>query len=208
MTLKWDQDSVDRIDFVGHSTQAIVEKWDEDQVSFAKRKLGWSSLHPDLSAVNLRRIILPYEVRMDNTPNLTTSGGLARLTSSLTGATPVVFSDTTTTVLGVGSSSTAEAVANTDLTAALWWQKADTGSPSRVTTTVANDSIQVVATFASANANGAWNEWGLGLVTTAVSAATLATAGTGGLLFNHKTATLGTKVSGSTWAFTVKLTWS
>lgn len=209
MTQLWKPGFEKRIDVAGHSTYACVEKWDPDQVAYVKRmvELDFGSGPHEPLRHELIRYCEPGEVLVDNTPNLTTTGGRGRLTSSLTGAAPVVFSGVGTTVLGVGSSATTELPADTNLTAALWWQVADS-TPTITTTTVTNDTIQVVATFASANGNGAWNEWGLGLVTTAVSAATLATAGTGGLMFNHKVASLGTKSSGASWAFTVKLTWS
>lgn len=207
MTQLWKPGFEKRIDVAGHSTYACVEKWDADQVAWIKRQMDWSPSEAEPTRALLKQFCEPSEVLVDNTPNLTTTVGLGRLTSSLTGAAPVVFSGVGTTVLGVGSSATAATVADTDLTTGLYYQVADS-TPTVTTTTVTNDTVQVVATFASANGNGAWNEWGLVLVTTAVSASTKAGTGTSPILFNHKIASLGTKSSGASWAFTVKLTWS
>jgi hypothetical protein len=200
---EWKPGFAKRVDLAEHSTFACVEKWHEDQVKWVENKTGIINPKRDVLIANVE----PYEVRVDDTPNLTTTLGLGRLTSSLTGGAPVVFSGTSTTCLGVGSGSTAAAAADTDLQTPLYYEVADS-TPTITTTTVTNDTIQVVATFASANGNGAWNEWGLVLVTTAVSATTKAGTGTSPILFNHKIASLGTKASGASWAFTVKLTWS
>lgn len=193
-----------RLDIAGHSTLAMVEKWNDDQTKFLIRNSG--ILAPKRKDF-LEAKMVPDEVIIDDTPNLTTTAGLGRLTSSLTGGAPVVFSGTATTCLGVGSNNTAASAGDTDLGTPVWYQVADT-APSRQTVTVSNDSIQVVATFGSSDGNDDWNEWGLVLVTTATSASTLNGTGTSPILYNHKIASLGTKGSGSSWAFTVKLTWN
>lgn len=192
------------MDVINHSTFSRLEKWDQDKVEWVSRKSG--ILTPKRNT--LARWTVPDEIIEDSTSNLTTTNGLGRITNLLIGSGSVAFSNANTTCLGVGSSVTAATAADTDLNTPLYYQEADS-SPTRVTTNVSNDTIQVVATFASANGNGAWNEWGLILVTTATSATTLAGTGTSPIFFNHHTGTAyGTKASGASWAFTVKLTWS
>jgi hypothetical protein len=63
--------------------------------------------------------------------------------------------------------------------------------------------ITFKSTFASADGNYAWNEWGIDIGTpTVTSSATVAAC-----LLNHKTsAALGTKTAGSSWAFTATIT--
>jgi hypothetical protein len=195
------------IDHAGHSTLVRVEKWAPDQVRHVRRTLDLPAAC-DPTLAQLRAVLAPAEVVEDDTPNLTTTGGLGRLTSFLVGTAGLVgFSAATTTAVAVGSSSTAAAPADTDMGTPLYYNPADS-TPTRTATTVANDTIQVVSTFGSAVANGVWAEWGLVLVTGATASTTLAGTGTSPLLFNHKIAALGTKASGSTWAFTAKLTWS
>lgn len=194
-----------RLEAVGHETWVQVEKWDADQVTWVRNRSG--VVEP--RAATLRAFVPPSDIVVDDTPNLTTTNGLGRLTSSLTGAAPVVFSAATTTCIGVGDSATAALPADADLNAATnkYYTVAD-ATPTRQTVTVTNDTIQVVATFISTVGNFVWNEWGLVLVTSAVSATTLAGTGTSPILFNHKVAALGTKASGASWAFTAKLSWS
>jgi hypothetical protein len=193
----------DREDHFGHSTFAQVQKFDEDQVNWVVSKTG--ILNP--SGQDLLAHVQPYEVVCDNTPNLTVTTGLGRLTSLLCGLGGAVFS-TTTAAIGIGTSSTTETAADVGLTLQNWWQVVSSVAPGTVTVT--NDSLVAAATFDSTHANVVWAEWGLGVVTSgsAASAATLAGIGTTPILFNHKVAALGTKASGSSWVFTVKLTWS
>jgi hypothetical protein len=65
--------------------------------------------------------------------------------------------------------------------------------------------ITFKSTFASADGNFAWNEWGIDVATATVASGTTV----GACLLNHKTsAALGTKASGSSWAFTATITLS
>lgn len=190
---------------VNHSTLAVVQKWDGDQVEYVKRKTGL--LEP--KGADLVVHVSPYETVKDDTPNLTVTSGLGILTNCLIGTAGTSFDAANQVVLGVGSSSTAAIAADTNLTTQSWWQILD-GVVTRTTVTVTNDSIVCVATVGASNGNVAWNEWGLALATTGTltSATTLAGTGTA-TLFNHKApVTLGTKASPAVWTFTVTLTWS
>jgi hypothetical protein len=99
--------------------------------------------------------------------------------------------DNTNSYIGVGDSATAFAVTQTDLQAATnkLRKKVDAGYPTRAT-----NVLTFQATFASAEANWAWNEWA---VFNAASA---------GTMLCRKVETNGTKLSGQTWVFQVQIT--
>lgn len=194
-------------ELANHSTLAIVEKWDEDKVDWIRTKSGIAS--PKRGDF-LRYSCLPDETIEDDRPNLTTTLGLGILTNCLINVTTANFSAANLCAIGVGDNSTTATAGDTDLTASTnkYYEVADS-TPSRQTVNVTNDTLQVVSTFASANGNFAWAEWGLIVATTGTLTSASTKGGTGtAALFNHKIAALGTKVSGASWAFTVKLTWS
>ena len=66
---------------------------------------------------------------------------------------------------------------------------------------VSGNQITYVATFGTANANFAWQEWGL----TTGAAATNKQAAAPPTLFNHKIVSLGTKTSAASWTLTANL---
>jgi hypothetical protein len=93
--------------------------------------------------------------------------------------------------LGVGDSSTAFAATQTDLVAASnKLRKAmDATYPQR-----SNNVLTFRSTFATNEANWAWNEWGV------------FNAAAAGTMLNRAVASLGTKTSAQTWQVTVTLT--
>ena len=93
--------------------------------------------------------------------------------------------------IGVGDSSTAFAAGQTDLQApANKLRKAmDATYPQR-----AANVLTFRATFGTAEANFAWNEWGV------------FNAAAAGQMLNRKVESLGTKTSAQTWQLTVDLT--
>lgn len=95
--------------------------------------------------------------------------------------------------LGVGDSATAFAVGQTDLQAASnKLRKAmDATYPSG-----ASNVITLRSTFATGDANFAWNEWGV------------FNASSSGTMLSRKVESLGTKTSAQTWQFTVTLTFT
>jgi hypothetical protein len=109
----------------------------------------------------------------------------------------------TATRLGTGNGAGSAAIGDTDLGAAAgsanrWFNIMDATFPS-----VATNVLTAKSTFASADGNYAWNEWGLDIGTPTVSSSATVNA----TLLNHKTsAALGTKASGSSWALTVTIT--
>lgn len=93
--------------------------------------------------------------------------------------------------IGVGDSSTAFAASQTDLQAATnKLRKAmEAGYPSRATNVLTFRSL-----FSTAQANFAWEEWGV------------FNAPSGPTMFNRKVEALGTKTSAQSWQITVTLT--
>jgi hypothetical protein len=95
--------------------------------------------------------------------------------------------------IGVGDSTTAFAVSQTDLVAATnKLRKAmDSTYPQG-----ASNVITWRSTFATGDANYAWQEWGV------------FNASSSGTMLNRKVESLGTKTSAQTWQFTVTLTFT
>lgn len=121
--------------------------------------------------------------------NILVTAGIALLEDLLIGAGGTVFSNANAR-LGVGDSSTAAAVGQTDLQAAVnkFRRVMEATFPSRTGTTISFKS-----SFATGEANFAWNEWG---VFNAASA---------GTMLNRKVESMGTKSSG-VWTLEVTIT--
>lgn len=176
---------------------AVVEKFTADHAAYVTSRLD---LRRAPSGDELARYCRPDAVA-GSIGNLLTTAGLTRLTSLLTAAGGQALTNTATR-LGVGNSTTAETVAQTDLQAAA-------GAANRqfkiMDATYPSTSAGVVtakSTFATSDANFAWQEWGLDIGTPTVSDGTTVNA----TLFNRKVASLGTKTSAGTWALTVTIT--
>lgn len=91
--------------------------------------------------------------------------------------------------LGVGNGSVVFAASQTDLQGTSKLRKAmDTGYP-----TVAPPTVTFKSTFAPAEANFAWNEWGI------------FNAATGGVMLNRVVESNGTKQSNQTWVLEVRV---
>lgn len=146
-------------------------------------------------------VLEPYEV-VDAGSNLLCNAGINRLQSLLIGAGGQVF-DNAHSAIGVGDgggSAPTVAATDTDLVAAVaaanrYFQMCDATYPSQ--------ALQVItwqSTFASGNANFAWNEWGIDQHTASGATASVAP------LLNHKGVALGTKTNASAWGFKVTVT--
>lgn len=121
-----------------------------------------------------------------------TDAGRDRLVQLGIGAGGTAFNNANT-YIGVGDSTTAFSAAHTDLQAATnKLRKAmDATYPSGGTNVIAFRS-----TFATSDANYAWQEWGV------------FNASSAGTMLNRKVESLGTKTSAQTWQFTVTLTFT
>jgi hypothetical protein len=135
-----------------------------------------------------RSLLTPYETRHVE-GNLLVTAGITAMLTLLIGGGGTAFNNANT-YLGVGDSTTAAAIGQTDLQAATnKLRKAmDATFPS-----VATNVLTAKATFATGDANWAWQEWAL------------FNASSGGTMLNRKVESLGTKASGS-WVLTVTVT--
>lgn len=142
-----------------------------------------------------------YET-LEREDNLLMYGGASNLIECLIGngsstsSESLTYFDNTNAYIGVGDSTTAAAATQTDLQAAS--NKLRNGMNSTYPlhtdgTSSAAASFTMQATFASADANFAWAEWGI------------FNASSGGRMLSRKVDALGTKSSGSSWVFTVTL---
>jgi len=118
--------------------------------------------------------------------------GRNHMVQATIGAAVTAFNNANT-YLGVGDSTTAHAVGQTDLQAATnKMRKAmDATYPSG-----AANVITFRSTFATGDANWAWQEWGT------------FNASSGGTMLNRKVESLGTKTNTQTWQFTTTLTFT
>lgn len=118
------------------------------------------------------------------------NGGRDHIAKLINGEAVTAYTNATA-YIAVGDSSTAFSAAHTDLQAAS--NKLRKGMDATYPQRAAN-VITYRATFTTAEANWAWNEWG---VANDVSA---------GVLLNRKVESLGTKASTQSWQFTVNVT--
>jgi hypothetical protein len=141
-----------------------------------------------------------YEVN-DIPGNLLTTAGIGRIATLLNAGTGNLIT-TTTARVGVGNGVGTAAIGDTDLSASAgstnrWFQTCTVTTPSNVLT--------FAATFASADGNFAWNEFGIDIGTATVTSAATVNA----VLLNHKTSIAqGTKASGQVWTATATVTFS
>jgi hypothetical protein len=136
----------------------------------------------------------PFEVVQDE-GNLLLIGGVSLLWELATGnraAGALEYLNNANARIGVGTGSAAEADTDTTLTAKVT-KAMDATYPQHTdsTGTSTSKTITFRSTFASADANQAWAEWGID---------------NGTRQLNRKVAANGTKASGQTWQFTVTVT--
>lgn len=146
----------------------------------------------------------PFEV-VEQEGNLLLYGGASCLWECLIGngtgtaAQTLTYFNNGNAYIGVGDSSTAEAATQTDLQASTnKLRKAmDASNPAHTdATTSGAATITFKSTFATTDANFAWNEWGI------------FNGSSGGRMLNRKVSSLGTKTSAASWVFTITITLS
>ena len=180
-------------DSIRWSPRLVIRKYDERATRKAERWGFYRPTDEDFAELGLR----PFEERV-TVGNLLTTAGLGRIATLVTAGTGNLISSTTARV-GAGNSATAEAVGQTDLQAAAgsanrWFQTCTVTIPSNVWT--------FAATFASADGNFSWAEWGIDIGTATVTSGNTVNA----VLLNRKVASNGTKASGQTWNATATVT--
>lgn len=191
---------------------AHVDKWDQDQTEWVaermQRRLSERAAHlllgRDLRSPQAAQFVKlgvkPYE-EAESIGNLLTTAGLTRLMSLLVAGGGQALTNTSTR-LGVGDGSGTAAVGDTDLSASAGATHRQFYVMDATFPSVAAGVLTAKSTFATGDANFAWNEWGLDVGAPTVANGTTVAA----LLFNHKTsAALGTKTTGS-WSLTVTVT--
>lgn len=191
---------------VNWHARARIEKYGPEVVTELTRILGREPLAADFKAFSAD----PYAItEVDG--NILVAGGLAMLTNAIIGGTydPLTSARSFN---GVGDSSTAAATAQTDLQAATnkYYNPFDS-NPSRVTTSVTNDTVQGTSTFTSSNGNFAWQEWAWFTTTSGTPAGNtvLASVSAGTeTMYNRKVASMGTKSAGASWVFTSSVQFS
>lgn len=146
---------------------------------------------------------VPYETDIYE-HNLLLGGGVSCLWQALIGngtataGQALTYFNNTQAAIGVGDSTTAAAVTDTDLVAATnkLRKGQNAGFPSHTDGTSAGaQTIQWQSTFATSEANYAWQEAGV---------FNSATNGTGRML-NRKVTSMGTKTSASSWQITFSI---
>jgi hypothetical protein len=140
----------------------------------------------------------PYEV-IERDDNLLMYGGASALWQQLIGSGAITAYSNANAYIGVGDSTTAAAATQTDLQAATnKLRKAmDATYPLHTDgTTSGAASIVFRSTFATTDANFAWQEWAV------------FNASSTGRMLNRKVESLGTKTSSAAWTLTVTITLS
>lgn len=182
------------------SAHALVEKFSPDQVADLVARIG-KKRRPQRA--DFARFGITPDDTAEAANNLITTAGLTRITSLIIAGGGQAATNTAARI-GAGNGSTAAAVGDTDLSAAAgsanrWFQIMDATYPQ-----VAAGAITFRSTWASADGNFQWNEWGVDIGTPTVTSSNAVAA----TLLNRKVASLGTKVSGAAWTLTATLTLS
>lgn len=138
-----------------------------------------------------RELFTPYEVRRGK-GNLLLNEGIDEMLKLLTGEGGTAYSNANARI-GVGNGNAAAAATQTALQGGSTKLNAmESGYP----TAISSQQVVFRSSFASGEANFAWEEW------------TVDNGAAGNKNLNRKVASLGTKVSGTTWVFTVTITLS
>lgn len=155
------------------------------------RKVKWTIRKYATDEDFRRGVLMEAPVEIDG--NLLLNEGITALQNLLTGAVETDFGNANA-YLGVGDSSTAAAATQTGLQAATnkLYKAMDATYPS-----ISGQVTTWRATFGSADANWAWNEF------------TVANGASGASTnLNRKVSAQGTKASGQTWQLDLQITWS
>jgi hypothetical protein len=174
-----------------------VAKWNPNTVARATKEFGYEPGFDEL----MEYTGMPDDMAYSEGNELT-NAGLTAITGLLLGLGGQAFTGTTQAAIGVGNSSTAFSLTDTALLGTAFYQVV-AGAPSRTL-----GAMTASATFASGDANFAWNEWCWVTATSAItSGATLASISAGTeVMWNRKVASLGTKVAGAVWTLSSTVT--
>jgi hypothetical protein len=198
------------MEYVKVSTSFNVKRYDEDMTAWASRKLGYGEhLAPlggsqGLTPQQFASVgIHPYLETQEDDCNLIVQNGWIALLGGVAGTTMSPKFDSAHGRIGVGTSSTAAAYAQTTLqgdtgaASTTSYFKLVSGAPT-ISTGSSPPTLVFVSAFGTAVANFAWQEFG----TDAGTADSVSNATTGGTFFNRGVSSQGTKASGQTWTAT------
>jgi hypothetical protein len=115
------------------------------------------------------------------------------ITKALIGSAGLTTFNNANAYLGVGDSATAFATSQTDLQAATNKLRKAMDATFPTDPPSPANRLTFKSTFATADANWAWNEW------------SVFNAASGGTMLNRVVASLGTKTSAASWALTVTI---
>lgn len=188
-------------DFFQWNVLARVDKFTVDQIEACRKSLG---LDREPISSELLAFCAADDV-IESEGNLLTRQGKKRLIDRFVGTTSNQALDATHCRIGVGDSTTAAVDTHTDLQASTNKYFALVDSAPTVGTGASSGVGTFVATFGTAVANYAWQEWGIDGGTASSSTVTTDGNTTPGLI-NRKVASLGTKTSSASWVFTVTIT--
>jgi hypothetical protein len=187
-------------DYGGVRTDFRVQRWDADATAWLRERFPVGDLIPALFE---RYRIRPYSDTIDYDCNLVVQAGWVALLGGVAGTTMSPKFGAANARIGVGTSSTAAAYANTTLTgdtgagSTTSYFKLCSGAPT-IATGSSPATLTFSAVFGSAQANFAWNEFG----SDAGTADSVSNATTGGTFFNRGVSAQGTKAAGQTWTAT------
>jgi hypothetical protein len=183
---------LDGWDVIRYRTVWVCEKWSEEAVDFARRKLHLPKI-AEVSSAMFREILgIPAEIEETILGNMLLNEGIQEIWDLAIAAGGTTAYNNANAEIGVGDSATAEVATQTDLQAATnkLFKAMNATYPQRTNQTVAWQSD-----FTTAEANYAWAEWGI------------RNGVTRNRNMNRKVQALGTKASG-TWTLTASITLS
>jgi hypothetical protein len=199
-------------DYITVRTSFGVRRWDEDQTAWALRRLGYGDTRPALRgdqaltpALFAQAGVAPYSETQEDDCNMVVQQGWVWLLGGVAGTTMTTKFSASNGRIGVGTSNTAAAYAQTYL-------QGDTGSSSTtsyyqlvsgaptISTGSTPPTLVFSASFGTGVANFAWAEFG----TDNGNASGVYLNGLAGgyALFNRGVSSQGTKASGQTWTAT------
>jgi len=194
-------------DFAGVRTDLKVERWDAEQTDWVARRVRSSHrFRPGIElvpAVFRYFRVEPYSVTIDENCNMIVQNGWVALLGGVAGTTMSPKFGAANGRVGVGTSVTAAAYAQTTLVgdtgaaSTTSYFKLVSGAPT-IATGSTPPTLTFSAVFGTSVANFAWQEFG----TDAGTADSVSNATTGGTFFNRGVSSQGTKASGQTWTAT------
>lgn len=174
-----------------------IEKWSPKMVREVQEFLGYEPTSADMRRLSIE----PDDGIVESEGNALVDTGKTRLALLIiqSGAQGLTNSRT---VVGVGTSSTATTGGMVALQGTAYYTGLNASFP-----TTGVGTITTQADFGGSVAVHAWEEWCFAIATAAVVPSTsISTATTGGIMFNRKVQSLGSKASGALWTHNATVT--